>query len=39
MNAIIAKKAAAILVAAVLIAGYLVICNFEKEKLREAGIG
>lgn len=38
MNAIIAKKAATILVAAALITGYLVICNIEKEKLREAGI-
>ena len=39
MNAIIAKKAATILVAAALITGYLVICNIEKEKLWEAGIG
>ena len=39
MNAIIAKKAATILVAAALITGYLVICNIEKETLWEAGIG
>ena len=39
MNVIIAKKAAAILMAAVLMTGLVVIGNIEKAKLREAGIG
>lgn len=39
MNTIIAKKAAALLVAAVLITGLVVIGNIEKAKLRETGIG
>jgi len=38
MNVIIAKKAAALLMAAVLLTGLVVIGNIEKAKLREAGI-
>ena len=39
MNVIIAKKAAAVLMAAVLITGLVVIGSIEKAKLKEAGIG